>query len=73
MNKFLKKSFAPVSIFVAAFLVAGVANAAGVGDIVGTVDVESAKTALIAIGTTLGGLLGVGIAVRYVLGLMKRL
>ncbi|VEB26078.1 Uncharacterised protein [Actinobacillus lignieresii] len=68
-----KSKLAKGAIIVGSLALAGVANAQGVGDIASGVDLSDAKTAIVALGVAVGGFLAVGIGVRSVLGMMKRI
>ncbi|WP_150539693.1 hypothetical protein [Actinobacillus vicugnae] len=68
-----KNKLAKGAVIVGSLALAGIANAQGTGDIVATVDLSDAKTAIVALGVAVGGFLAVGIGVRSVLGMMKRI
>ncbi|QLB14725.1 hypothetical protein A6B39_04290 [Mannheimia granulomatis] len=68
MNSKLSKTILTVGLLSLASL-----SHAGVGEIAAGVDLNDAKTGIVAVGVAVGGFLAIGIGVRAVLGMMKRL
>ncbi|MDE8035767.1 hypothetical protein OQ257_11430 [Actinobacillus equuli subsp. equuli] len=70
---FNKQILKRTAVVIGAIALAGTANAQGYADIAANVDLNDAKTSIIAVGVAIGGFLAVGIGIRAVLGMMKRL
>ncbi|WGE47308.1 hypothetical protein [Actinobacillus equuli] len=68
-----KNKLAKGAVVVGTLALAGAANAANYADIAATVDLSGAKEAILAIAVAIGGFTAVGIGVKAVLGMMKRL
>lgn len=67
-----KKALKILAVTSALALVAGTANAAGLGDIATNIDMSEGKTAVTGVAVALGGFLVFGLAARYILGFLKR-